>query len=69
MIDENGKVVFPHQCPVCKKYNFIEPFEECQICHWTNDIVQEKHSDWDGCGNIMNLKEAKQAYKEGKKIH
>ena len=64
----NGRVIFPHQCPVCKKYNFIEPFEECPVCLWNNDIVQEKHPDWGGCGNVMSLNEAKKAYAEGKKV-
>ena len=65
----NGKVVFPHQCPVCKQYNFVEPFEECPVCHWTFDIVQECYADVGGCGNYMSLNEARKAYEEGKKIY
>ena len=64
----DGKVVFPHQCPVCKKHNFTEPFEVCPVCKWTFDIAQEDYPDWTGCGNIMSLKEAKEAYKNGKDI-
>lgn len=67
MIVEN-KVVFPHLCPVCKKHSFTEPFEDCPICNWANDVVQEEHPDWQHCGNFMSLNDAKQAFKEGKKI-
>jgi len=69
MFDADGKVVFPHLCPVCKKYNFTEPFEDCPICGWCNDVVQETNPDWGGCGNCLSFNEAKQAYKEGKEIY
>ena len=55
-------------CPVCGKHLFTEPMEECPICNWGNDIVQEDNPDWKGCFNFMSLKEAKKAYKEGKEI-
>ena len=61
-------VVFPHLCPVCKEYGFVEPFEECPVCHWTFDVVQEHYPDAGHCGNYMSLNEAKQAYEEGKEI-
>ncbi len=64
----NGKVVFPHQCPICKKHNFTAPFEDCPICNWCNDVVQEENPTWYGCGNIMSFNEAKEAYKNGKEI-
>jgi ssDNA-binding Zn-finger/Zn-ribbon topoisomerase 1 len=55
-------------CPVCGKYEFKEPFEDCPICNWTNDIVQADYPDWAGCGNIMSLNEARKAYAEGREI-
>ena len=65
----NGKVVFPHLCPVCKEYNFTEPFEDCPICNWCNDVVQELYQNVGNCGNCMSFSEAKQAYAEGKEIY
>ena len=65
----DGQVVFPHLCPVCKSYNFTEPFEDCPVCGWCNDVVQEDIPDLGHCGNYMNLNEAKQAYAEGKKVY
>ena len=65
----NGHVVFPHLCPVCKKHDFTEPFEDCPVCGWCNDVVQEGKPDWKKCGNFMSFNEAKQAYEEGKKIY
>ena len=65
----DGKVVFPHLCPVCGKYNFKEPFEDCPICNWGNDVVQETNPTWGGCYNSMSLNEARKAYEEGKKIN
>ena len=53
-------------CPVCGKYEFKEPFEDCPTCNWTNDIVQADYPDWAGCGNIMSLNEARKAYAEGR---
>lgn len=61
-------VTFPHLCPVCKEYSFVEPFEDCPVCGWCNDVVQEVEPDWKGCGNTMSLNEAKQAYAEGREV-
>ncbi|MBQ6893289.1 MAG: hypothetical protein IJN48_03700 [Clostridia bacterium] len=65
----DGKVVFPHLCPVCKKHLFTEPFEYCPICHWTFDITQEENPDWGGCANFMSFNEAKRAYAAGEEIY
>ena len=54
--------------PVCGKYEFKEPFEDCPICNWENDNVQTEFPDWAGCGNIMSLNEARKAYAEGREI-
>ena len=58
-------------CPVCGKYKFKEPFEECPICGWQNDEYQEERPDKGGTGwcNIMSLNETKEAYKNGKEIN
>lgn len=40
----------------------------CENCGWEKDGVQEDKPDFNGGANIMSLNEAKQAYKEGKKI-
>ncbi len=60
--------LFPHLCPVCKNHNFTEPFEDCPICNWANDIIQEEQPDLKNCGNFMSLNEAKKAYDEGRGI-
>lgn len=65
----DGKVIFPHQCPVCQQHNFKAPFEDCPVCSWANDVVQEDYPDLGGCGNYMSLNEARKAYKEGKRIY
>ena len=64
----DGKVVFPHQSPVCKKHEFTEPYEDCVVCGWCNDTIQEAEPNWRKCGNFMSLNEAKEAYKNGKDI-
>ena len=61
-------VVFPHLCPVCKKYNFTEPFEECPICDWQFDTYQDEFQDKKGV-NFVTLNEAKENYKKYKKSY
>ncbi len=61
-------VVFPHLCPVCKKYNFTYPFEDCPICDWQFDIYQEECQDKKGA-NFITLNEAKENYKKYKKSY
>ena len=57
-----------HLCSVCDKHLFQEPFEDCPICNWKNDIVQEEHPDWGGCANVMSLNNTREAHKVGKEI-
>ncbi len=59
---KEGKMEFPHKCPVCGKYDFVRPFEDCPVCDWCNDVVQEEHPDWERCANSMSLNLAKAAY-------
>lgn len=56
-------------CPVCGKYKFKEPFEECPICNWINDVVKEEHPDEVYIKGTMSLNEAREAYKNGKEIN
>lgn len=59
-----------HICPVCRKHKFkwFNASEECSVCGWIDDAVQEKYPDWGGCQNDMSLNEARKAYKEGRPI-
>lgn len=56
-------------CPVCGKYIFQEPFVDCPVCGWLNDVVQEEHPDAGGLANIMSLNECRKAWKEGKEFY
>lgn len=40
-----------HICPVCRKHKFkwFNASEECSVCGWIDDAVQEKYPDWGGC--------------------
>ena len=60
-----------HICPVCRKHKFkwFNASEECSVCGWIDDAVQEKYPDWGGCQNDMSLNEARKAYKEGRKAY
>lgn len=66
MMEKNER----HLCPVCGKHTFAfhNSFEDCPVCGWMDDAVQEKYPDWDGCANDMSLNQARQAYKEGRKV-
>ena len=59
-----------HECPVCGKHSFSESgsYEYCPVCGWQDDILQEDEPDYGGGANRMSLNEAKEAYKNGKKI-
>ena len=61
-----------YQCPCCGKYTLeLKPtntFLECDECHWVDDGRQFAYPDKGGF-NKMTLNEARQAYREGKKIY
>ncbi|WP_426578581.1 CPCC family cysteine-rich protein [Xenorhabdus stockiae] len=40
----------------------------CDICHWEDDPVQHKHPDLAGGANSMSLNEAKNAFKQGRRV-
>ena len=55
-----------HICPVCRKHKFkwFNASEECSVCGWIDDAVQEKYPDWGGCQNDMSLNEARKAFEK-----
>lgn len=53
------------KCPVCG--DVVDMFDICDNCNWQNNGPEEKESDLQG-PNKMTLKEAREAYKEGKKV-
>lgn len=60
---------YEHLCPVCQKHIFTTRYDNCPICNWCNDEIQEVFPDADNMDNIMSLNEAKQAYKDGIEIY
>ena len=59
-----------HLCPVCGKHKFKEQnsYEICPICNWEDDGVQVDDPDYAGGANQMSLNQARQAYKEDRKV-
>ena len=55
-------------CACCGK-TMVGFFQVCKVCGWENDYFQNEEPDFAGCANQMSLNEAKQAYKEGKKVY
>ncbi len=55
-------------CACCKKA-LVGFYDICDVCGWQDDPIQNKNPDYDGGANEMSLNQAKQAYKEGKKIY
>lgn len=51
MIDE----IIQHFCPVCEKHFFTKLDEECPICGWINDVIQELHPEKAGGANRISL--------------
>jgi hypothetical protein len=52
-------------CPVCGKE--VDLFDICDNCNWQNNGSKETNNDLRG-PNKMTLKEAREAYKEGKEV-
>lgn len=56
-------------CPVCGKHDFQGSMDEiCPVCGWVHDGVQEIYDEEGDCQNIMSLREARQAYAEGREV-
>lgn len=58
------------RCPVCGKYTFeeVNVFEDCPICGWTDDAVQEIYPDMTGA-NIVSLNKARELYEQKGKVN
>ena len=56
------------RCPCCGKA-IVEFFCICPVCGWQNEISQALDENIKGDCNEMTLKEAQQAWKEGKEIY
>lgn len=55
------------KCPCCGQ-TLVDEYDICDVCSWENDPVQLWNPDRKGGANQMSLKEARQAFEEGKKI-
>lgn len=56
-------------CECCGKYELEMPeFEICPICKWEDDPLQGEEPDYSGGANEMSLNQARQAYKDGKRV-
>lgn len=60
-----------HKCPVCGKFEFEKrlSFEICEECGWQDDVFDEDDFDAISGANEMTLDEARNAYKEGRKVY
>ncbi|MFK3913424.1 CPCC family cysteine-rich protein [Enterobacter cancerogenus] len=59
-----------HLCPCCGQYEFPEEgsYEICPICTWEDDPVQTEEPDYKGGANVMSLNEAREAFRQGRKV-
>ena len=55
------------KCPCCGK-TMVEEYDICNVCSWENDPIQLDQPDFQGGANQMSLNEARQAYREGRKV-
>ncbi|MEY8711536.1 CPCC family cysteine-rich protein [Mangrovibacter phragmitis] len=57
-------------CPCCHKYEFsdIRNYENCPVCNWADDPVQEENPSYGGGANVMSLNDAPKAYTEGRTV-
>jgi hypothetical protein len=46
-------------CPCCEQHDFTVPnnYEVCPVCHWRDDLVQRKETDFKGGANELSLNE------------
>lgn len=61
---------FNHSCPCCGQYEFSEKgsYEICPVCNWEDDPVQAEEPDYSGGANVMSLNEAREAFRQGRKV-
>ena len=55
------------KCPCCGK-GAVAEYEVCDFCSWENDPIQHEKPDYKGGANKMSLKEARNAYLNGKAV-
>jgi hypothetical protein len=57
-------------CPCCgeKTIDNLGDYEICPICKWEDDPVQYKDPSYSGGANKMSLNEAREAFRQGKKV-
>ena len=55
-------------CPVCRQWVFKFPgeYEECPICGWFEDPIQQADHDRAGGCNHMSVNQYKKAWEAGK---
>lgn len=60
------------KCPCCGSLEVPKGEEGlyyiCSTCGWENDEIQRDKPDYKGGANKMSLNEAKEAFKQGKKV-
>ena len=58
------------RCSCCGNKTIIDKghYDICDVCGWQDDPIQNDNEYYEGGANEMSLKQAKKAYKEGKKI-
>ena len=56
-----------HLCPVCGKFKFPYEgsFETCEVCGWTDDLIQFLNPDEDRCANRESLNEYRAKWRAG----
>jgi len=57
-----------NDCPCCGHKEEIHLNDICQNCMWQHDSIQLDDPDFWGGPNKMSLNQARQAYKEGRKV-
>ena len=57
-------------CPCCEQFEYSGEgsYELCPVCNWENDSVQSGDPDYAGGANIMSLNEAREAFRQGRKV-
>jgi len=57
-------------CPVCEQYKFEEKgqYENCEICGWEDDPIQNDDPTFEGGANVMSLNQARKAWKNGEAV-
>lgn len=59
------------KCKCCGEMTIDEDdmFDICDNCGWESDPIQEENPDYKGGANQMSLNEAKEAYKQHRRVY